>query len=313
MSFSAGETTSKTFTVTAWDDFIDNDGRTATITFDTSGVPSRVSLGGSPDRFDGRLRDRRRHAGLSRSTTSMSGTVSVGENATTTYTILMKSEPTSTVTVTISDDSDEASVGSATLEFSAAVFGAGEPLTVTITTTDDELDEPSETVTFTHTVSGGDYGDNNVTIPDFVITITDDDETPVISGSAATNFPETEWDDDSPDLEVATYSASDGDGDDITWSLSGTDSGKFAFTEEDSDGDLVLSFDGAAFSGDGPDFENPEDDGSNNTYEVSGGGVRRHEHRQHAPSPSPSPRSTRRRVSRASIAAWLFTCWYALC
>ena len=46
VSFSAG-VTSKTFVVTARDDFIDNDGRTATITFGT--LPSRVSLGGTID------------------------------------------------------------------------------------------------------------------------------------------------------------------------------------------------------------------------------------------------------------------------
>ena len=68
---------------------------------------------------------------------------------------------------------------------------------------------------------------------------------------------------------MATYSATDGDGDDITWSLSGTDASFFEFAEE-SDGDLVLSFDGDAFvDKEGPDFENPNDDGSNNTYVVT--------------------------------------------
>ena len=264
VSFNATET-SKTFVVTGWDDFIDNDGRTATITFGT--LPSRVEGGTIDETVVSVTDDDTRGFQLQHET---SGTVPVGENATITYTILMKSEPTSTVTVTINDptDSDDASASPATLEFTAAVFAGGEPLTVTVTTTDDELDEPDETATVTHSVSGGDYGDNNVTIRDFVITITDDDETPVITGSTAKNFPEIEYDDDSPDLEVATYSATDGDGDDITWSLSGTDSGFFEY-EEDSDGDLVLSFDGDDFAGEGPDFEDPEDDDSLNTYQVT--------------------------------------------
>ena len=264
VSFSTG-VTSKTFVVTARDDFIDNDGRTATITFGSS-LPSRVSLGGTIDETVVTVTDDDTRGFT---ITPTSATATVGENATTTYTITLKSEPSDTVTVTIVDptDSDDATASPSTLSFTPAQYTTG-PLTVTITTTDDEVDEPTETATVTHTVSGGDYGANNVTIPDFVVTITDDDETPVITGSTSKNFPEIEYDDDSPDLEVATYSATDGDGDDITWSLSGTDSGFFE-SEVDSDGDLVLSFDGTTFSEEGPDFEFPEDDGSNNTYQVT--------------------------------------------
>ena len=262
VSFSTGEM-SKTFVVTARDDFIDNDGRTATITFGT--LPSRVTEGSTGETVVSVVDDDTRGFTI----TPTSATATVGENATTTYTITLKSEPSDTVTVTVIDptDSDDATASPSTLSFTPAQYTDG-PLTVTITTTDDEVDEPTETATVTHTVSGGDYGTNNVTIPDFVVTIEDDDETPVITGSATQSFPEIEYDDDSPDLEVATYSATDGDGDDITWSLSGTDSDFFA-SEEDSDGDLVLSFNGDDFTGEGPDFENPEDDGSNNTYEVT--------------------------------------------
>ena len=262
VSFSTGET-SKTFTVTARDDFIDNDGRTATISFGT--LPSRVTEGSTDETVVTVTDDDTRGFTI----TPTSATATVGENATTTYTITLKSEPSDTVTVTVNDptDSDDATASPSTLSFTPAQYTDG-PLTVTVTTTDDEVDEPTETATVTHTVSGGDYGANNVTIPDFVVTITDDDETPVITGSTSKNFPEIEYDDDSPDLEVATYSATDGDGDDITWSLSGTDSGFFAY-EEDSDGDLVLSFDGTEFTGEGPDFENPPTEAPLNVYQVT--------------------------------------------
>ena len=264
VSFSTGET-SKTFVVTARDDFIDNDGRTATITFGT--LPSRVTEGSTDETVVSVTDDDTRGFTI----TPTSATATVGENATTTYTITLKSEPSDTVTVTIVDptDSDDATASPSTLSFTPAQYTDG-ALTVTVTTTDDEVDEPTETATVTHTVSGGDYGANDVTIPDFVVTITDDDETPVITGSAAPNFAEIEHDADPATvvLTVATYSATDGDGDDITWSLSGTDSSFFE-SEEDSGGDLVLSFDGAAFSGEGPDFEDPEDNGSNNTYQVT--------------------------------------------
>ena len=257
VSFSTGET-SKTFVVTARDDFIDNDGRTATITFGSS-LPSRVSLGGTIDETVVSVTDDDTRGFT---ITPTSATATVGENATTTYTITLKSEPSDTVTVTIVDptDSDDATASPATLSFTPAQYSDG-PLTVTVTTTDDEVDEPTETATVTHTVSGGDYGDNNVTIPDFVVTITDDDETPVITGDADPEFAEIEHDADAAtfDLTVATYSATDGDGDDITWSMLGDASSQFTMTE-DSDGDGVLSINTA------PDFENPGTHIALNTY-----------------------------------------------
>ena len=253
VSFSAGET-SKTFSVAARDDFVDNDGRTATISFGT--LPSRVTEGSIDETVVSVTDDDTR--GFTISATS----ASVGENDTTTYTITLKSEPTSTVTVTINDltDSDDATAAPSTLSFTPAQYTHG-ALTVTVTTTDDEVDEPDETATVTHTVSGGDYGENNVTIPDFVVTIEDDDETPVITGSADLEFAEIEHDADAAtfDLTVATYSATDGDGDDITWSMLGGASSQFTMTE-DSDGDGVLSINTA------PDFENPGTHIALNTY-----------------------------------------------
>ena len=246
MSFSSGET-SKTFVVTARDDFIDNDGRTATITFGSS-LPSRVSLGGTIDETVVSVTD-----DDTRGFTITPTSATVGENATTTYSITLKSEPSDTVTVTVNDptDSDDATASPSTLSFTPGQYTDG-ALTVTVTTTDDEVDEPTEIATVTHTVSGGDYGDNNVTIPNFVVTITDDDETPVITGEADPEFAEIEHDADPEtfDLTVATYSATDGDGDDITWSMLGDASSQFTMTEN-SDGDGVLSINTA------PDFENP--------------------------------------------------------
>ena len=47
---------------------------------------------------------------------------------------------------------------------------------VTVTANDDGIDEgDAETRVITHTVSGGDYGSNNVMAPDVTVTITDDD------------------------------------------------------------------------------------------------------------------------------------------
>ena len=129
---------------------------------------------------------------------------------------------------------------------------------------DDDEDEPRETSTVTHTITGGDYGAKGVTAADVVVTITDDDETPVISGSASPKFGEFEYDADAAafDKTVATYTATDGDGDDITWSLSGDDSSLLSITEN-SEGKGILSFN------DPPDFENPPSTAPINEYEVT--------------------------------------------
>ena len=262
VTFDSGET-SKTFSVSTGDDFIDRNGRSATISFGT--LPARVTEGDVDETV------------ISITDSDVRGvnvfptTLTIAEDGTGTYTLNLTTEPTAPVTITINDPTDntEAKAEPASYTFDASNFGS--PKMVEISVTDDDEDEESETSTVTHTVSGGDYGAKGVTAANVVVTITDDDETPVISGSAATNFREIEYDAEAADvdLEIATYSATDGDGDDIMWSLSGTDASFFEFAEE-SDGDLVLSFDGGAFAGkEGPDFENPDDDGSNNTYEVT--------------------------------------------
>ena len=105
------------------------------------------------------------------------------------------------------------------------------------------------------------------------VTITDVNDKPVASGSTAENFPEIEFDAASPDLEVGTYTATDEDGDTITWSLGGLEISEGArdfasFTIDSGTG--VLSF---AVR---PDFENPVDvvntlnnsEGSDNKYQI---------------------------------------------
>ena len=102
-----------------------------------------------------------------------------------------------------------------------------------------------------------------------VITVTDVNETPVISGNASPRFAEIEFDVDAKDLtaadyELGAYTAVDDDNTDdvdlntITWAISGDDSGSFAIGRTSG----MLSF------GIEPDFENPVDTGSDNVYEI---------------------------------------------
>ena len=77
-------------------------------------------------------------------------------------------------------------------------------------------------------------------------------DAPVVTGDAAIDYAENDTSD------LATYSATDQEGDSLTWSLAGADSGAFSLSTE-----LVLSFTSS------PDFENPADADADNVYEVT--------------------------------------------
>ena len=84
------------------------------------------------------------------------------------------------------------------------------------------------------------------------VTVTNAADAPVVSGPKSVDYVENGTG------PVATFTATDPDGDTVTWpALGGTDAGDFAI-----DGG-VLTFVNS------PDFENPDDDGTNNTYEVT--------------------------------------------
>ena len=76
---------------------------------------------------------------------------------------------------------------------------------------------------------------------------------PVISGTGRQNVNENT-------TAVGTYSATDAEGDGITWDIYSTDSDKFSFTSSGSS--LTLRFESA------PDYENPTDANTNNIYVV---------------------------------------------
>ena len=90
------------------------------------------------------------------------------------------------------------------------------------------------------------------------VTVTDVNDAPVVSGDATPSKPEIEFDATSADLTIGTYTATDEDGDTVSWILGGTDRGEFHI--ESASG--VLRFVQR------PDFENPADAGSNNSYEI---------------------------------------------
>jgi len=92
------------------------------------------------------------------------------------YTVLLRSPPTGTVTVTPeSDDTDVATVSGA-LEFTPSNWN--QPQTVTVTGVDDAIiNAPPRTARVTHQVTGGGY--DGITVPAVMVTATDDEATGV--------------------------------------------------------------------------------------------------------------------------------------
>src|SRR5207237_10419020 len=84
------------------------------------------------------------------------GSTNVTEGgATDTYTIKLNTQPTGTVTVAISPDS-QVTVAPSSLTFDASDWST--PKTITVTAVDDALFEQAHTGTITHAASGGGYG-----------------------------------------------------------------------------------------------------------------------------------------------------------
>ena len=97
------------------------------------------------------------------------------------------------------------------------------------------------------------HGTNVTASMNVVVTVTEHNVPPQISGPASPTFAEN------GSGTVATYSATDGDDDPITWSLAGDDAGDLSI--HSSDGTLTFRSP--------PDFEGPADDDTNNDYDVT--------------------------------------------
>ena len=83
--------------------------------------------------------------------------LTVVEGSTNTYTVVLDTIPTATVTVGIaSSPSADVTTSPSTLTFMTDTWNTAQK--VTVTAVDDEIDEDAKTVSLTHTASGGDYG-----------------------------------------------------------------------------------------------------------------------------------------------------------
>ena len=188
--FNAGDT-EKTFTLTATDDAVDDDGESVTLGFGT--LPTGVSAG-STDEAPVSITDDDA-VGVTVTPTKLT----IGEGGSQTYTVSLNSEPTADVTVTIGGASGDVSTDLTTLTFTPDDSSTLQTVTVRAAEDDDAVSDTP--VTLTHTVSGGDYG--SVSAEDVTITVVEKDTpTLVVSDAQASEA------DGTVDFEVTLSTAS---------------------------------------------------------------------------------------------------------
>ena len=99
-------------------------------------------------------------------------TLTVPEAGSGTYTVVLTSQPTGTVTVTPSVGGSSEVTVSGALTFTAGTWSTAQTVTVSAAA---DTDAVNDTATVSHAVSGGDYGTNNVTASDVAVTVSDDE------------------------------------------------------------------------------------------------------------------------------------------
>ncbi len=170
LTFVSGDT-EETFTFTAAQDMLDDDGESVRLSFG-SDLPSRISGGTIPQTTvsinddDG--------AGVTIEPPSLT----IDEGFTDTYTVVLTSQPTADVTVTVNVPSGpDISVDATTpLTFTDTDWHQEQTVTVTADQDDDHLDD---TGTITHTVASTDADYNNFAAGSVKVTTTDDEDVPV--------------------------------------------------------------------------------------------------------------------------------------
>lgn len=126
-------------------------------------------------------------AGITITESGGSTTVTEG-GATDTYTIVLNTEPTASVTVTITPDS-QVSVSPANLVFTTGNWAS--PQTVTVTAVDDDVDEGAHAGTIGHSVTSPDPAFDSVAAGSVLVSITDNDA-PGTLGLALSGYSESE-------------------------------------------------------------------------------------------------------------------------
>ena len=166
--FESGGALFRTFAVTAVDDEVDDDGERVELAFGT--LPARVTRGDTDESVVTLKDDDER--GVEASVTGLS----VNEHASTSYTVVLASEPTAAVTVTVTGtDGTDLTAPSEGLKLTFTTENWDTAQTVAVTAADDTDVLADPVVELAHGVTGGDYGLNAVTGPTVRVTIVEND------------------------------------------------------------------------------------------------------------------------------------------
>ena len=158
----AAGTTSGTgsFTLAPVDDAVDEPDETVVVTGTAAGVAVSPSAGLEVTIADDDER------GVTVTPTALAAPRGGSAN----YELVLASQPTEAVTIEVTSDTPGVTVDPALLTFEPDAWNVAQA--VTVLAADDETVEDGATVTLTHTVAGGDYGDDAVTVDPVVVTVT---------------------------------------------------------------------------------------------------------------------------------------------
>ena len=169
VTFESGDT-EQSFTLTAIDDDVDDDGESVRLTFGE--LPDRV-IRGSVSTTTVTITDDDT-AGVTISETELT----IEEGGSDTYTVVLDSEPTATTTVTVTDPSNtDVTADPESLTFTTESWDTEQ--TVTVSAGQDE-DSTEDTATVTHTVASADSDYQGAAASDVRVTVTDADD-PAVS------------------------------------------------------------------------------------------------------------------------------------
>ena len=177
VTFSTGDM-SQTITFTATQDDVDDGGKSVLLGFGAP-LPGGVSLGTTVTTTVSITDDD--GAGVSVSESSLT----IAEGSSGTYTIVLDSQPTANVTVTINDPTDntDATADPASLTFASTDWST--PQTVTVSAAQD-ADAEDETATVTHTVTSTDSSYSGASANSVAVSVTDDEVTVTVQFGATT-------------------------------------------------------------------------------------------------------------------------------
>ena len=180
VTFRSGDT-EETITFSATQDDIDDDGESVTLSFGLT-LPDEVTAGATNEATvsinddDG--------VGVIVSPTALT----IGEGSSGNYTVVLNSQPTADVVITISETgSSDVSADETTLTFTDSNWGHRQ--TVRVTAAHDDADHLDESATITHVASSTDGDYNGISVGSVEVDVIDDEDVPVtVTFEQATYF-----------------------------------------------------------------------------------------------------------------------------